>query len=272
MTEEMTNQPPAGWYPNPQDSTQSRWWDGQAWTDHFNAAPTATALLSMPAPNTSESDAAPSRRDLREDQAVDPPVGGWAAGFETSTSATIGTATADRVTMNGPGYNPYNSARDLAARKNTPATNGFVFGIISILVNPFLLISIGAFIWSGVGLARAKKWQGEGYEPVGRRKAVWGIVLASVGTVISLVIMVSLMSAGGHNSAQVRFDKAGVEKMVADGVLKQAGAKVSVECPNSPSMTEGNKFQCVATADDGTTTFVTIRVQDPEGNITWELK
>ena len=26
-----TRQAPAGWYPNPEDTTQLRWWDGQAW-------------------------------------------------------------------------------------------------------------------------------------------------------------------------------------------------------------------------------------------------
>ena len=27
-------QQPPGWYPNPVDATQLRWWDGSAWTDH----------------------------------------------------------------------------------------------------------------------------------------------------------------------------------------------------------------------------------------------
>src|SRR5690348_9051905 len=27
-------QQPPGWYPNPADATQLRWWDGNAWTDH----------------------------------------------------------------------------------------------------------------------------------------------------------------------------------------------------------------------------------------------
>ncbi|HVT65939.1 MAG TPA: DUF2510 domain-containing protein [Mycobacteriales bacterium] len=31
-------QPPAGWYPDPQDATQQRYWDGSAWTGHTAAA------------------------------------------------------------------------------------------------------------------------------------------------------------------------------------------------------------------------------------------
>ena len=30
----MTQTPPAGWFPDPQDATQYRYWDGTAWTDH----------------------------------------------------------------------------------------------------------------------------------------------------------------------------------------------------------------------------------------------
>ncbi|HVV77509.1 MAG TPA: DUF2510 domain-containing protein [Mycobacteriales bacterium] len=35
-------QPPAGWYPDPQDATQQRYWDGAAWTGHTAAAGAAT--------------------------------------------------------------------------------------------------------------------------------------------------------------------------------------------------------------------------------------
>lgn len=30
----MSDTPPAGWYPDPQDSTRQRYWDGTAWTEH----------------------------------------------------------------------------------------------------------------------------------------------------------------------------------------------------------------------------------------------
>jgi hypothetical protein len=32
-------QQPPGWYPNPADATQLRWWDGNAWTDHTAPIP-----------------------------------------------------------------------------------------------------------------------------------------------------------------------------------------------------------------------------------------
>ncbi len=40
-------QPPAGWYPDPQDATQQRYWDGNAWTGH--TAPSGAAAAGAPA-------------------------------------------------------------------------------------------------------------------------------------------------------------------------------------------------------------------------------
>lgn len=39
----MSN-PPAGWYPDPQDANRQRYWDGNAWTEHTaDATPQAAA-------------------------------------------------------------------------------------------------------------------------------------------------------------------------------------------------------------------------------------
>jgi hypothetical protein len=39
--------PPAGWYPDPSGSGGSRWWDGQAWTEHVSQP--ASAQVTAPA-------------------------------------------------------------------------------------------------------------------------------------------------------------------------------------------------------------------------------
>ncbi len=40
----MSDTPPAGWYPDPQDANRQRYWDGTAWTEHTaDATPQATA-------------------------------------------------------------------------------------------------------------------------------------------------------------------------------------------------------------------------------------
>ena len=34
---------PAGWYPDPAGTPRQRWWDGGAWTEHYNEVPVAAA-------------------------------------------------------------------------------------------------------------------------------------------------------------------------------------------------------------------------------------
>jgi len=46
---------------------------------------------------------------------------------------------------------------------------------------------------------------------------------------------------------------------------------VTVDCPQNPPMNPGSTFQCVATATDGSTVFVTVTVQDTSGDITWRV-
>lgn len=62
----MSEQPPAGWYPDPHDQSRQRYWDGTQWTDH--AAPQTEVAGSASWPQ--DSSAAPSLG--LGDQAPDP--------------------------------------------------------------------------------------------------------------------------------------------------------------------------------------------------------
>ncbi|TFD80312.1 DUF2510 domain-containing protein [Cryobacterium sp. Sr8] len=46
MSEQSTDQPPAGWYNDPSGRPLSRWWNGREWTEHSNAAPQVVATPS----------------------------------------------------------------------------------------------------------------------------------------------------------------------------------------------------------------------------------
>ena len=65
--------------------------------------------------------------------------------------------------------------------KNTPATAGLVLGVVALLVNTFLVVSLAAFVLSALGIARAGQFVSAGYAPVGRGRAIAGMVLSLLG-------------------------------------------------------------------------------------------
>lgn len=56
------NAPGAGWYPNPQNPNEQRYWDGTAWTDHVAPlnVPEPTVILPAPEPPPPSAPAAPT--------------------------------------------------------------------------------------------------------------------------------------------------------------------------------------------------------------------
>ncbi|HEY8717449.1 hypothetical protein [Pengzhenrongella sp.] len=79
------------------------------------------------------------------------------------------------------------------------ATTGLVLGIVSVVLNPFLVVGIGAvagfgaIIASAMGLNRASLMSAHGYAPVGKGKAIGGIVLGLVGILASMLIKNALI-------------------------------------------------------------------------------
>lgn len=65
--------------------------------------------------------------------------------------------------------------------RNTRATVGLWLGVASLLVNTLMLTSLAAVVVCGLGLTRAAQLTTAGYAPVGRTRAVAGLVLAVLG-------------------------------------------------------------------------------------------
>ena len=68
--EAQTQQPAQGWYPDPNDASRLRWWDGSAWTDHTHGGDEAGAQAAAATPAASQA-ATPA-----DTQAASPGAGG----------------------------------------------------------------------------------------------------------------------------------------------------------------------------------------------------
>lgn len=64
--------------------------------------------------------------------------------------------------------------------RNGHATAGLVLGIVAMVVNTLAVVSVVGLVLSFVGLSRADRLRQHGYAAVGRRKAIWGLVLSGL--------------------------------------------------------------------------------------------
>ncbi|GAB3034928.1 hypothetical protein GCM10027052_11070 [Parafrigoribacterium mesophilum] len=238
MCDAPTNLAPAGWYADTSDAGQERWWDGSRWTDRVRPTPLT------PETATDTSDAA-----LPTDNGT--PVQRY------------------RLTYTPPDDSP---------RTNTPATLSLIFGIISLIVNPLLLVGIAALILGIVGLRRA----GNFIPPVGHGKAMAGVVLSIIGTLVNVILIIVVVSAligsgafqSGHrnSSSAVWQDQGEVQQLISTGIHEQTGAKVdAVQCAVPAAPTAGTSFDCIARIADAPDLRILVRVQDNEGRFVWQV-
>ena len=141
--------PEPGWYADPQ-GTGTRWWDGQGWTAHTQAAPTTVATV--------EPTFAPGQ-----------PAAPWTPSY--GTVPTFPPPQAD--VGNTPAIVGF--VISLAAIP------------VGLLTGIWFASLIGALV-AGRGLNRARKLAAEGYGPIGKSLAVWGAVLGMVFYALGLVL------------------------------------------------------------------------------------
>ena len=148
--------PGPGWYTDPH-GTGDRWWDGQGWTEHTQAAPAPVATAwPVPAPG-----------------APGAPGASWTPSYDAPLPAAF-----------------------LPAVKNTQATVGLVISLVAIpiglLTGIWFASLVGALV-SGRGLGRARVLAAEGYGPVGKSLAVWGAALGMGFYALRLVLRILAM-------------------------------------------------------------------------------
>lgn len=115
-----TATPPAGWYPDPDNGAQTRYWDGTAWTQHTELAPSSTP----PPPTSSPSSFAPPPPGVGAAPAASSPApgarkkwiigGGIAAGVIIVGSVGAAFGSGGRAESQAPPSNP-------AVLESTPA-------------------------------------------------------------------------------------------------------------------------------------------------------
>lgn len=87
---------------------------------------------------------------------------------------------------------PRDGARDESPGRNQFASAGLILGIVSVVVNPLLLAGLVAIGVSAVGFNRASLMSQVGYSPIGRGKAILGMILGLLGIIASVAFKGSL--------------------------------------------------------------------------------
>jgi hypothetical protein len=303
MADGPTNLPPAGWYTDPSDAGQQRWWGGVSWTDHVQEIPFTPQPLLPASPGVPEDRAedAPAQTDIEEPAQLPAQVAAQAqATVESPVQALVASSAKSAVqsSVQSPVQSPVVQATappiepaparssvqridahrivytpdEGPAKTNTPALVSLVLGIVSILVNPLLLVGIAALILGIIGLRRASS----SFPPVGRQRALAGIILSIIGTVIGVILTIVLVTAITtfqsrlQASLSSQFNQEQVQTDLKADIEQQTGTTLeSVKCPASPTIAEGASFECVARTADGAN--VPVEVQVHQGGYVWQV-
>jgi hypothetical protein len=195
---------------------------------------------------------------------------------------------------------------------NRPARNGMALGILSMLQVVILIgvvadtgrlfvvwavWGLGGLIWSIVGLVKARRWEAQGFVPLGVRRAVAGIVLCSIallaqGTESALALASSVQPATGGTQLPGGSVAQGVSPAVMPGVAVVQGdgsyaysrlhaqgsiaaayrstlhsAPTGVVCPAAEPLQVSVSFACTVTIRGGVVTTAQVTIIDEQGHV-----
>ncbi len=241
--------PPAGWYLDPGGLQVLRWWDGRQWGSQTQPLPEPAAPQPQSAMVRPSSAPAPwawavacSPLLLLGVAAIVAMLAGPNVGV--SQCLLLGGAVADIFAI-------FAASRDARALRaaGEPVSSGLAWWCVLV---PW------AYLW-----ARAVK-------RTNKANADWGLLAAAVAVWL-LAVVISVPVTGSASTTGATFNRAQVQSDVASAIKAKTGTAVTVDCPQDPPLNPGSKFQCVATAADGSTAFVNITIQDRSGDYIWQV-
>ena len=166
---------------------------------------------------------------------------------------------------------------DVASGKNTPATAGLTWGVISLVAGP--IAGILGLVLGIKGLARSKKYALAGGDGVGHARASWGIVLSAVGMVIWVGIALAALGGSGVQNgsnvkgpaavADVSYRGADLAGDVTRVLTAQGTVVTDVTCADTTAMAAGVITDCKATVADKPT-GIRVTFDDAKGHFTLE--
>ena len=80
--------------------------------------------------------------------------------------------------------------------ENKKANTGLTLALVSLIVNPLMILSIMAIVYGAQGNTEADSLQRAGQEPVGRKASGWAIGLGILGSILFVIVVPNYAS---HN-------------------------------------------------------------------------
>jgi hypothetical protein len=147
--------------------------------------------------------------------------------------------------------------------ENKPAKSGLILSLVSLLINPLLIIGIIGVVKGGQGLNRARQLESMGYHDTRRGSATAAVLVGILSTLwwaalIVLGVMTYLAVSGYHHEV--------VERSIAQSVEQQSGVAVTVVCPQTESTAAGTTFECTVTGSNGAIVYAQVKFTDSSGH------
>jgi hypothetical protein len=285
--------PSAGWYPDPNGLQVLRWWDGTQWGPQTQPLPGQAQQPQSPYPGAvpqgpSGYDAFVGQQGVagRYRQGGPAYAPGWSPGPAPAVYAP-----ARPRSVPGPWAWAVASAPllllgvaalvALAASVNVSVTACLLIG--GLVADVFAIFAAyrdtralraggepvsGGLAWWCLLVPWAYLWA-RAVKRVNKSGADWGLLAGAVAAWLLIIVIASPVVGSAITTGAV-FNQAQVQATIAKGIKNQTGVAVTVSCPSDPPLNPGSQFECVATADDGSTTSVTVTIQDRSGDIIWQ--